>query len=108
MQKKGPSRRSKSGQNLGKSVPVQLEGGTSASVNIGNIPQDQWTHCHGVAQSTGQQVNSLKIANVGQSTIIQDDSGYASSFDSNELEVAAIEFLNQRGYKTNYQGKTSG
>ncbi len=97
---------SRRGQKSGKIVPATLKG-MQISVNTGDIPSGQWKHCHGIAQSTGQQVNSLKIAQVGESTVIQADSGFASSFDSNELEVAAIAFLNQRGYITNYNGKNN-
>ena len=102
------SRRNKSGQGFGKNVPIQLEGGTTASVNISDIPSSKWKHCHGIAQSTGVQVNSLTISDVGESTIIKDDTGFAASFNGNELEVAAKALLQGRGYTVNYQGQNNG
>ena len=100
MQKKGSSRRSKNG----KMVPIQLDDGTLASVNLSDISPDKWIHCHGTAKSTGVQVNSLTISNVGKSTIIKDDTGFGASFDRNELEVAAAKLLMERGYTVTYQG----
>ncbi len=97
------SRRNKSGQGFGKNIPAMLDNGTQVSVDTGNIPAGQWKHCHGTALSTGQSVNSLKIAQVGQSTIFQDESGFAASFNSNEIEVAAVALLKDLGYTVNYQ-----
>ncbi len=98
------SRRGKNG-GIGKIVPIKIGGGMSAFINTGDIPSNQWKHCHGVASSTGGQVNSLKIAQVGNSTVIQDELGFASSFDSNELEVAAKTLLQDRGYTVSYQSQ---
>ena len=98
-QGKGSSRR-------GKMVPIQLNDGTLASVNLSDISPDKWIHCHGVAKSTGVQVNSLTISNVGKSTIIKDDTGFGASFDRNELEVAAARLLTERGYTVTYQANS--
>lgn len=107
-QGKNSSSRRNSNNSSGKSVPFKIDGGTMALVEVNNIPSGKWKHCHGIAQSTGQQVNSLKIAEIGLSTIIQDDTGFVSSFDSNEIEVAAKALLQGRGYTVNYQGQNNG
>ncbi len=103
--KQGKNGSSRRGQNSDsdKMVPVKIDGATTAFIKTGDI--SEWTHCHGKAQSTGQQVNSLKIALVGQSTIIKAESGFTASFDTNELEVASVAFLNGLGYTIDYKGQ---
>ncbi len=75
-------------------VPVIING-ASGSIDVSTIPDDGWKHCHGTTQA-GVEVNSLKLAFIGESAIIRRPDGFVASFKADELEVLASQYTEAR------------
>ncbi len=75
-------------------VPVIING-ASGSIDVSTIPQKDWKHCHGITQA-GVEVNSLKLAFIGDSVIIQRPDGFRASFKADDLEVLASQYAEAR------------
>lgn len=81
-----------------KSVPVTLENGIQAFVNPQNIPDVFWKRHHGKT-AAGQEVNSIKTATIGATTLLQNGNGGPFlAVPTDDLEVFAKQFLAGKDY----------
>ncbi|MCR4330331.1 MAG: hypothetical protein NUV49_00360 [Patescibacteria group bacterium] len=78
-------------------VPAQLANGSKVTVNLESIPIENWKTYHGTT-AKGDKVQSLHGCEVGRTTILATDNGVAFSAPTDELEVFAVQFLEDKGY----------
>jgi len=79
----------------GRTVPFTI------GSNIGFVPVDSirgWKDAHGTTRA-GKTINSPRFANIGDSTIIQGETGPALSLPADQVEVLVVEMAKHFGYK---------
>ena len=90
-----------------KNVEVTFANGTT-TIDVGENADISWDHCHGVAPSTGRKVNSLLMSPITEkTTLVKKGNGQVTSYDSDELEVFAIQFLKSRGGNVTFSGASA-
>lgn len=80
-----------------KVVPVIFADGINGFINPNTIPDSKWNYHHGKT-ATGQKVNSMKTTKIGESLLIQGNTGPTLSVTQDEFEVAAMQILTEMGY----------
>ncbi len=78
-------------------VPAKLANGSKVMINLESIPSESWKTYHGTT-ADGTKVESLSGCEIGRTTILATDSGVAFSAPTAEIEVFAIQFLQDKGY----------
>ncbi|MDP3958199.1 MAG: hypothetical protein Q8Q36_01900 [bacterium] len=88
--------------NLGSSVSADLQKklGGSLVIDANSLPGTSWTPLHGQA-SDGTVVNSPRVIEVGETTILQDEEQVQTiGMATSAFEVACAQYLKGvRGYK---------
>jgi hypothetical protein len=78
------------------SVPVFV-GGIESSVRIDSIANRRWTSCHGKTAG-GIEVHSARFTTIGESTLIQGETGPVLSILTTEAEILAVKLVESLGY----------
>jgi len=78
-------------------VPAKLDNGSKVMINLESIPIENWKTYHGTT-ADGTKVESLSGCEVGRTTILATNSGAAFSASTDEIEVFAVQFLQDKGY----------
>lgn len=86
-------------------IPLTLDDGTTAKIDANSLKD--WNVHHGKT-AKGVQVDSLNSKNVGKTIFLKSgENGPAFSIKKDEFEVAAVQILQDMGYKVTYQQSTS-